>query len=255
MLLNKKYQWRRDKPDPRDHIYKKADIELPEVVDLREFATPVEDQGNIGSCTGQAIAEAIELTNKKNGKITEISRLFIYYQSRLYEGTVNQDDGAYIRSGIKSVYTYGAPLESIWPYDETKYAIRPSEDAYIDAAKRKVTGYEKCIDFDSVKNALASGYPVIVGFDVYDSFEYKIIEETGMMLYPNTKREAYLGGHAVVLVGYNNNFTGRKVGYFIAKNSWGKEWGDNGYFYMPYGVIQNKSMSDDFWLISKVNNP
>ena len=75
------------------------------------------------------------------------------------------------------------------------------------------------------------------------------------MPYPNTKVEALLGGHAVCLVGYDDNFKNTRNGYFIAKNSWGPTWGDKGYFYMPYAVIQNTRMSSDFWAITKVNNP
>lgn len=255
MLINNKYQWRRDNPDSRDHLYKGMAPRLPSLVDMRPFATPVEDQGNIGSCVGHAVAEAIELINKKNSKLTEISRLFVYYQSRVYLNSVGIDSGAYIRDGIKSVYTYGAPLENLWPYVESKFTVRPSDAAYADAAKRKVTGYQRCIDFNSVKVALSNKFPVIVGFDVYSSFENSSVARTGVMTYPNLKREGYIGGHAVLLVGYNDNFRGTRKGYFIAKNSWGSSWGDKGYFYMPYQVIQNTSMSDDFWLISSVNNP
>jgi C1A family cysteine protease len=91
---------------------------------------------------------------------------------------------------------------------------------------------------------------VVIGFDVYESFESDVVARTGMMPYPNTATEELLGGHAVCLVGYNDT-TQR----FIARNSWGTSWGDQGYFYMPYQVIQNTTMSSDFWTISSVTNP
>jgi C1A family cysteine protease len=249
---NAKYHWARDPFDIRDKPYQLAKITLPNKVDLRQYASAIEDQGNLGSCTGNAIAGAIELIDRKNNKQLEISRLFIYYQERLLEGTVYYDSGAYIRDGIKACYTYGAPLESIWPYNLSKWATRPTPAAYTDALKRKVTGYAKCANFAAVKNALAAGTPVIVGFLVYSSFETNAVTTTGMMPYPNTASEQLLGGHAVCIVGYDDTLNG---GRFICRNSWGTGWGDRGHFYMPYQVIQNTAMSSDFWTISGVRNP
>lgn len=248
--ITKKYQWVKDKPDSRDHLYKPTLATLPSVVDLRTYASPIENQGNLGSCTGNAIAGLIELIDRKNNKNIDVSRLFIYYQERLLEGTVNFDSGAYIRDGIKSVYTNGAPLETYWPYNISKFTQRPSTAAYSDALKRKVTGYQRCTNYAAVKAAIAAGNPVVIGFTVYESFEGTVNNNTGMMPYPNVRTESILGGHAVALVGYNDS-TGR----FIARNSWGTSWGDRGYFYMPYQVIQNVNMSSDFWLISAVKNP
>jgi C1A family cysteine protease len=190
------------------------------------------------------------LIDRKNNKRLDVSRLFIYYEERVLEGTLYYDAGAYIRDGIKVVYKKGAPLESLWPYNIRKWSTKPSQAVYTDAAKRQVTGYQRCANFTAVKNALAAGNPVVIGFDVYESFESADVARTGMMPYPNVNTEQLLGGHAVALVGYNDN-TQR----FIARNSWGTSWGDHGYFYMPYQVIQDTSMSDDFWLISSVKNP
>jgi uncharacterized protein YvpB len=117
-----------------------------------------------------------------------------------------------------------------------------------------IPGYQKINDGDvnAVKNALASGFPVVMGFTVYDSFEYDLNNTTGMMPYPNTASEQVLGGHAVTIVGYNDNLNG---GRFIVRNSWGTSWGDGGYFYMPYQVVANKNMSSDFWIVCTVVNP
>ena len=258
-----KYHWVRDPADPRDQIYQPppelAAAKLPTSVDMRPYCSPIDDQGQLGSCTGNATAGAIDLIDRKTqNKQLQVSRLFIYYQERVLEGDVYYDNGAYIRDGIKACYTYGAPLESLWPYNQNKWATRPSSAAYADALKRKVTGYAKCADYNAVKAALAAGTPVIVGFDVYDSFESGTWANppsqggTGIMPYPNVNTEQMLGGHAVCLVGYNDSLGG---GCFIARNSWGTSWGQNGYFYMPYQVIQNTSMSSDFWTISGVHNP
>ena len=253
-----KYHWVRDPVDTRDHIYQIAPLTVnPPSVDLRQYCSAIEDQGNLGSCTGNAIAGQIELIQRKANpaKGRDVSRLFIYYQERVIEGTVRWDTGAFIRDGIKACYTYGAPLESLWPYTISKFATKPSTTAYSDALNRKVTGYQRCTNFAAVKNALAAGNPVTIGFDVYESFESDIVNNTGVMPYPDTRTEQYLGGHAVCIVGYFDNFRSTGKGYFVVRNSWGTSWGDHGYFYMPYEVIQNVNMSADFWLISAVRNP
>jgi C1A family cysteine protease len=242
-------QWRQDKPDNRDYKYSLTTRTTPNTIDLRPYCSPIENQGNLGSCTGQAIAGAIELLNKRNGKHKDISRLFIYYYERLLLGTVNYDSGAYIRDGIKATNHYGASLESHWPYNIRKFRQEPIKEAKEDALNRKVTRYERIEDFNGCINALSNGYPVIIGFHVYTSFMSKTVARTGNMPYPNTRRERLLGGHAVLLVGYNKT---KKV--FIARNSWGTSWGAKGYFYMPFDVIK-PNMSSDYWIIKSVNNP
>lgn len=241
--------WKADKKDSRDYKYQVTQKVSPNIVDLRPYCSPIENQGNLGSCTGQSIAGAIELLNKRSGKSTDISRLFIYYYERLLEGTVNYDNGAYIRDGIKVCYTYGASLETYWPYDIRKYKLEPINEAKNDARNRKVTRYERVADFNGCIDALSNGYPVVMGFYVYESFMSPSVARTGNMPYPNTKRERLLGGHAVLLVGYDKT---RKV--FIVRNSWGDTWGDKGYFYMPFDVVK-PDMSSDYWIIKSVNNP
>ena len=242
-------QWRQDKPDNRDYKYSLTTPSTPNTIDLRPYCSPIENQGNLGSCTGQAIAGAIELLNKRNGKHKDISRLFIYYYERLLLGTVNYDSGAYIRDGIKATNHYGASLESHWPYNIKKFRQEPIKEAKEDALNRKVTRYERIEDFNGCIDALSNGYPVIIGFHVYTSFISNTVARTGNMPYPNTRRERLLGGHAVLLVGYNKT---KKV--FIARNSWGTSWGAKGYFYMPFDVIK-PNMSSDYWIIKSVNNP
>jgi C1A family cysteine protease len=248
-LVKNHLQWVPDKVDTRDYKYKITTKINPNIVDLRPYCSPIENQGNLGSCTGQAIAGAIELLNKRNGNYRDISRLFIYYYERLILGTVNYDSGAYIRDGIKSTNKYGASLESYWPYDIKKYRHEPIIEAKNDALNRKVTRYERIADLEGFIDSLSNGFPIIMGFNVYSSFMSASVASTGVMPYPNTKREKLLGGHAVLIVGYIKS---KKV--LIARNSWGTSWGDNGYFYMPFDII-SPSMSDDYWIIRSVNNP
>lgn len=245
-----KYHWVPDKLDIRDYKYQLNETSTPDVIDLRPYCSPIEDQGNLGSCTGQAIAGAIELLNKRNAKQNDVSRLFIYYYEREMIGTIHYDSGAYIRDGIKVTNKKGAPLEKFWPYNIGKFRIRPTSMSIQDASKRKVTLYERIENHDGCIDALTNGYPIIIGFYVYSSFESRQVSKFGLMPYPNTRRERLLGGHAVLLVGYD-----KKKQVYIARNSWGPTWGDKGYFYMPFQVIQNKGMSSDFWIIKSVNNP
>lgn len=243
----KKYHWEKDRFDSRDFAYKVTKRVQPNYVDLREQCSVVEQQGQLGSCVGNTIAGAIELLYNRNNKPSDISRLFIYYYSRFFINTVHTDSGARIRDAIKSVYTYGAPLERLWPYDISKFRMKPNKQAMEDALSRKVTRYERITNHEGCLDALANGFPVSVGFNVYSSFESDIVRTTGVMPYPQVSRERYLGGHAVLLVGYDKQ---RQV--YIARNSWGADWGDRGYFYMPFRVIQNNRMSDDFWVIKTV---
>ena len=250
-----RYHWIPDRIDTRDHIFSLNAVKakLPASVDLRPLCSPIEDQGSLGSCTAQTIAALMEFNYRKIGVSIDVSRMFIYYQERLLEGTVSTDNGATLRSGIKVGYTYGTPLESLWPYNPANLKIKPPAAVYKDGLKRKVTSYQRCTDFTAVKTALASGYPVTMGFLVYSSFEgsWNYIPSgqngSGVMPYPNVGSEQLLGGHAVAVVGYND-VTQR----FIVRNSWGTSWGDRGYFYMPYQVVENTSMSMDFWTINAV---
>ena len=245
-----KFHWKADKPDSRDYKYIPTLVKTENIVDLRQYCSPIEDQGFLGSCTGQAIAGAIELLNKRNNNYKDISRLFIYYFERAMIGTINYDSGAFIRDGIKSCFYNGASLESLWPYNISKFKIKPNPQAINDGLKRKVTLYERVQNHDGCIDALSNGYPVTIGFYVYTSFVSPQVSRTGIMPYPDTKKESSFGGHAVLLVGYDKS---RQV--YIARNSWGTNSGDKGYFYMPFQVIQNPLMSCDFWVIKSVNNP
>lgn len=244
----KRYTWKPDVPDHRDHVFKLAtppDI-LPHV-DLRPLCSTVEDQGNLGSCTGNAIAGALEYLERLNGADTavDVSRLFIYYQERVIENTVKQDAGAMIRDGVKACANVGYCWEKFWPYKITKFAAKPPAAAYKDAATRKITQYLRVTNLDDLTHALASKYPVVFGFSVYESFESADVAKTGVMPMPD-KSEKLLGGHAVLAVGYD--MPSQRL---IVRNSWGPDWGQAGYFTMPFDYVTNRHLSDDFWVIKK----
>jgi C1A family cysteine protease len=243
-----RYGWVPDLPDQRDFLYaapSEVQQKIPKSVDLSKKCPPVYDQGQLGSCTANAIAAAIEFEQKK--KFVP-SRLFIYYNERVIEGTVESDSGAQIRDGIKSVATQGAPPEKDWPYVIGKFRDDPPASAFRDAKKDMVTLYQRLIqDLNTMKGCLASGYPFVFGFTVYTSFESATVARTGIVPMPASD-EKIIGGHAVLAVGYDD-----AKREFLVRNSWGPHWGLKGYFKMPYAYLTTAKLSTDFWTIRGVD--
>lgn len=247
------YGWVPDLPDKRD---KKFSVErtviLPAKVDLRgAFMPPIVDQGQLGSCTANSIAGALGFDQLKQGEqLVELSRLFIYFNERDMEGTVSSDSGAMIRDGIKSVNQVGACPETEWPYDISKFTIKPSVDCYNNAVAHKAVVYKSVSRYNTsikgIQGALAAGFPVVFGFTVYESFESQAVAANGIVPMPK-RGESVMGGHAVVAVGYDN--AKQQV---ICRNSWGTNWGDQGYFYLPYSYFMKNGLSSDFWTVSAV---
>jgi C1A family cysteine protease len=246
------YGWVRDLPDARDFQYTaplaRFPHGLPRSVDLRSECPPIYDQGQLGSCTANGIAGAIEFDQgKQRKKEFSPSRLFIYYNERVIEGTVNQDSGAQVRDGIKTVATIGAPPDTDWPYDIKEFAIKPPATAYTDAKLDLVTTYSRVSqNLTQMQGCLAEGYPFVFGFTVYESFESQTVADTGIVPMPTTG-EKIVGGHCVVAVGYDD--TKRA---FIIRNSWGTTWGIKGYCFMPYEYLITANLASDFWTIRSV---
>jgi C1A family cysteine protease len=245
----KKYGWIPDLPDQRDRKYAAPPAlvaALPPRVDLREACPPVYDQGELGSCTAQAIAGAVQfdLLKQRQKDAFTPSRLFIYYNERVIEGTVDEDAGAMLRDGIKTVAKLGAAHEQLWPYVIRKYRTKPSAVAYADGEEHQALLYQRLTPTETqLKGCLASGFPFVFGFAVYESFETPEVARTGHVPMPGAD-ETMLGGHAVMAVGYDN-----PKRLFYVRNSWGNGWGLNGYFTMPFDYLTSTDLSDDFWNI------
>ena len=244
------YGWMPDVPDHRDLVYAAARITtLPPSVDLRPGCPPVYDQGQLGSCTANAIAAAIqfEQIRQKEPKPFAPSRLFIYYNERVMEHTVGQDAGAQIRDGMKSVNHIGACPETDWPYIITKFAQKPPSRALKDARLGKALSYQRVVQtLDQMKGCLASGLPIVLGISVYESFESQQVTKSGVVPMP-ANSEKLLGGQAILAVGYND-----AEQRFVMRNSWGTSWGMQGYFTIPYAYLTDSNLCDDLWMIQMV---
>ncbi len=254
-IERRRYGWRRDLPDHRDHYHNfTRDTEYRKenaVVDLREKCPPIYNQGNLGSCTANAISGTFQFDELRQGfdNVFQPSRLFIYYNERDMEGTVNIDAGAEIRDGIKSISKKGVCPESSWPYDIGKFTFKPSESCYSDAENHRAVKYKRVLqNEDQMKACLDNGLPFVFGFTVYESFESDDVTKTGIVPMPDPNEKA-VGGHAVMCVGYKE-----KERQFIIRNSWGADWGMNGYCLFPFGYLLNSDLSGDFWTVQRVSN-
>lgn len=220
---------------------------IPAHTNLRPLCGPVFDQGQLGSCTANAILGAYQyLQNKENLPQIPLSRLFLYFNERFAEHTVPLDNGAMIRTGIKSLANQGACPETEWPYDIRRFAEEPPVALYSDALSHQALLYQKMErDLTQMRGCLAEGFPFVIGFSVYSGFESDSVARTGELHIP-VDGEQFLGGHAVLIVGHNDAHQ-----RFIVRNSWGTNWGIQGYFYMPYQYLMDQNLSQDFWVIKK----
>ncbi|UVT22330.1 MAG: C1 family peptidase [Nitrospira sp.] len=250
--MNVWYGWVPDRPDQRDKLY--AAIAgpprtLPSKVDLRDGCSPVENQGQLGSCTANALVGNLEFLEKRAGhNPTNLSRLFIYYNERAMEGTIREDAGAMIRDGVKSLVKLGVCTEKLWPYKIERFTKKPSQACYKQARNRQVTSYHRVIGLQQMKQCLAEGYPFVFGFSVYEAFESPQVAKTGQLDLPKPS-EKQIGGHAVLAVGYDE-----QAQRILVRNSWGADWGIQGYFTMPYDYISNDNLADDFWTLRMIED-
>ena len=248
----RRYGWIPDLPDHRDELFSApvtALLALPPRMDLRPQCPPVYDQGQLGSCTANSIGAAMEFEQMKQ-KLANVfvpSRLFIYYNERVMERTVASDSGAQIRDGIKSVAKQGACPESEWPYVIARFKTRPRKSCYVEALRHRVVLYQRLIPtLNQLRGCLATGYPFVFGFTVYEGFESPKVAQTGHASMPKPQERA-LGGHAVMAVGYDD-----PKQWFLLRNSWGPEWGMKGYFTLPYAYVTGPEIAADFWTIRLV---
>jgi hypothetical protein len=247
------------KPDPYDErdiivesvllnssIIKDSKILSPKI-DLRSKFKPVYDQETLGSCTANAICSAFEYNqSRQNLDNFYSSRLFLYYNERLMINMVNEDSGACIRDGMKSINKIGICDEKYFPYVTNTFKNKPTENAYKDGSYHKSVSYSRVNkNLLDLKTTLSNGHPIVFGFLIFQNFQSSswTFKTPAIMPMPSGKN---LGGHAVLAVGYDDNLE-----CFIIRNSWGSEWGNNGYFMMPYKFITSHWCMD-FWITELV---
>jgi len=246
---HRKLGWKRDLPDFRDRVlaipHTKKSV-VPTSVDLRpKEHFDIYDQGHLGSCTANAICAAFHFEQVRQG-VNDFtpSRLFVYYNERAMEGSIPFDSGASIRDGIKSTQQLGVCPESLWPYDVKMFTQKPPEDDYKLALNNKCQEYARVPQtLEDMKACIAEGFPFAFGFSVFESFFNTAVRTTGIMPMPKEWEKCH-GGHAVLAVGYDD-----EKKWFIVRNSWGVNWGDQGYFYMPYAFIADENCAGDAWAI------
>src|SRR6266568_6038145 len=248
-----RYGWIPDFPDrTNDRVFVPKALRLDPAGNLPvNLLPPVFNQNRLGSCTGASTGRGsiMYLIAKENQPRNPMSALFAYYNARLLEGTEKSDSGAQIRDVLKGIIRYGLCSESLYPYVETAFSIRPSQRAYHDGAFTLMDKYERISEVglarvQHAKSAILQGWPVNFGFTVYENFENLETAQTGHMKMP---KGAVVGGHAVWAWAYDDSKEAFRI-----RNSWGSEWGIGGDFWMPYEYFQDDGLCTDLWVPQSV---
>lgn len=260
-VSNHGYGWVRQRPDARDFEFlpSVAAHNLPTAVALDVSAIPVLDQGQQGSCTGHGTAGVVMFDQQAQGETVVVpSRAMIYYDARIPEGTTGQDSGAQVRDAVGGVVKYGVCPDSEFPYSDQVFDVAPSAQDYADATKQEALVYE-AVQYPHLHAALASGFPFVFGFTVYESFESQACISTGIAPIPEPG-ERVLGGHCVWCWGSNMSYkdpyttaSGKTIPprYKAIRNSWGSGVGDGGDFYLPQALFDRGDCSD-FWVVRRI---
>ena len=257
IVMKYKLGWLPDVPDQRDIPFStifRVPRKLPSQVDLRADCSAVEAQGNLGSCTAQALVGALEflelkeLTTERKSRFRDLSRLFVYYNERAAMGTVHADSGAMLRTGIKVLKSHGVCREKLWPYKVSCFIHKPPQACYTEALDHQVTSYQRLKTLNEMQACLAMGLPFVFGFAVYEHVMSESVVRTGKIRLPKPS-ERMLGGHAVMAIGYH-----AQSKTLLFRNSWGKEWGQDGYGELPYDYLESRNLSSDFWCIQSTES-
>ena len=233
----------RQDPDARDIPARTPPPPTVQKVDLRPWASPVEDQLSIGSCAANAFVGLVELQDKEHNRFKDKSRLYLFYNAHDIAGTIGHDVGVTIRNIMKAAQKFGICNEATWPYDVNRCWVKPSQSCYTEGSQYKISAYKYLPsgDVNAAKGYLAQKYPIEFGFDVFKSFLGTHIALTGIMEMPSAGEKPQ-SGHAVDLVGFDDS-----KGWFIVRNSWSSRWGQGGYFMMPYEFYRKHSW--DPWVV------
>ena len=241
------YGWKPDRPDARDHTFKPKVARLLASADLRADCPPHMNQGELGACVAHGVSSCLRFAMKQQGLDPRpLSRLQMYYDGRVIESTVTVDSGLTIRDGIKCAADIGIAPEPLWPYNIDRFTQKPFPRVYARALQFRALKYERVEpNAYAIKAAIASGHPVVGGFNVFRQFGSASCARNGVVAMPGT-REAPVGGHCLYFCAY-----GQKPGYITARNSWGDDWGDKGDCYFPEEFLEQQA--SDFWIVTQVS--
>jgi C1A family cysteine protease len=257
-MITKKLDRKKDERDMRDKIYglTRSAIALPATVDLFPQVPIILDQGDMGSCTAHGCAGLFNFIQQKDitshitdaperlgDKFDNVSEMFIYTCERNLEGTFPKDNGAQVRSGIKSLNKFGVCKWETWPYSQHTLTSQPNALAIHEAADHKISVYSRLTSLGDMKHCLAEGYPFAFGTWLFDSFMH--VDKSGMVKDP-IKGELFQGGHCMYCVGYDD-----LTKLFTVVNSWGPDWGNAGRCFMSYNYLANPNLTSDIWTIRK----
>jgi len=229
-----------------------AQEQLPTKVDLRPYMTTVEDQSAVNSCVANSLVGAYEYLAKRHlGEAGDVSRLFVYYYARVFDGWAKKDQGCTITNAIKVLEEYGSCSEETWGYHPDLVNEEPHEEAIEEASNFLIEEADEIpVELYSMKHCLAEGYPFTFGLRLFKTFDHA--RKKGIVPMPNFSteegRESH-GNHAMLCVGY---LDAHKL--FIVRNSWGEDWGDQGYCYIPYDYMTNPELCWDCWAIRNVTD-
>jgi C1A family cysteine protease len=214
------------------------------VADLEPWCGPAKDQGRLGGCTAFAGTGNLEyLYCRFQGQSIILSPLFLYYVERQLDGDVGIDGGSTGRTSCRAMSHFGVCLETEDVYDPLRFSLQPTADQIAEAMKHTSGAYHSLSTVADIRSCIATGYPCLVGFTVYESFENEQTANTGIMPQPNKAKERVLGGHEVLFIGFDDSRQAFKV-----RNSWGANWGDKGNFWFPYSAAADPDILIDGWI-------
>ena len=237
-----------DTPAAAPELVTSASSDLPQRVDLRGLCTPVEDQGHIGSCAANAVVGAMEYHQRATGRdVTDLSRLFLYYNARKLADKEHEDAGTYIHHAMAAVLAYGVCPEAMWPYQRAMWSTKPAEPCYEAALEFEAVSYARATTPAAWKQALVSGLPIVFGAMIPGEMIQGEARADGRISVPANAWPAPGGGHAMLIVGYDDADQ-----TWTVRNSWGPEWGDAGHVHVPYAVMERYGMPTQFWVIGQI---
>lgn len=237
--------WKKDRPDHRDHLLALPAAAVPTKADVHSICPPIEDQGEIGSCTANSSTSMMEsLYRREKMPALDLSRLYLYWTTRVrIEGTAAGDDsGCELRDVMKALSKYGCCVESLWPYDVSKFSSTPPPTADAGAKAHKIIRYQRADSLQQFMASIAQGYTLVGGFSVPQNMMSEECARTGVVKFPAPDEEI-IGGHAVMFVGYD-----QATRLLTFQNSWGAGWGQNGFGRLPFAFIEHR-LADDFWTL------